>query len=86
MNNPLIDLLTPGARKILYAVYGLIGLAVGAIQVAYGAVSATTPGWFKIALAVYAFVGTAIGAVAASNVKQPAAAAPSAASAAPGTV
>lgn len=68
MVTPLTDILTPSARKKIYAVYALCGLLIGAVQVSFGAVNALTPDWLKIALALYAFVGTAIGATAASNV------------------
>ncbi|MGH3507815.1 MAG: hypothetical protein ACRDO2_11490 [Nocardioidaceae bacterium] len=69
MNNPLTDVLSPGARKMIYFAYALVGLGVGAVQAGYGSVNVATPDWLKITLAVYAFVGTFIGATAASNVK-----------------
>jgi hypothetical protein len=72
VNNPLTDVMTPRIRKIVYFLYALVGLAVGAIQAGYGAVNAAVPDWLKIALAVYAFLGIGIGATAGSNVKDPA--------------
>ncbi len=74
MVTPLTDILSPSARKKVYALYALCGLLIGAIQVSFGAVNTTTPDWLKVALALYAFIGTAIGATAASNVASPAAA------------
>lgn len=71
MSNLLVDVLSAEHRKVVYAVYALVGLVVGAFQVGYGAVDAAVPAWLKVTLAVYAFVGTAIGATAASNVKTP---------------
>jgi hypothetical protein len=68
MNNPLTDVLTPKARKLVYGIYAVLGLLIGAIQVGYGAASVSTPTWLKVALAVFAFVGTGIGAAAGSNV------------------
>ena len=55
-------------RQWIYIVYGLVGLIVGAIAVAYAAVDAAAPDWFRITLAVYALVGPAVGVTAGSNV------------------
>lgn len=63
--NILVEIVPPAARKYLYAAYALVGLVLGAVQVAYGI---TEPEWVTVALAVYGFVGTAFGATAASNV------------------
>jgi hypothetical protein len=71
VQNFLKDIVSPSSRRWVYAVYSLIGLALGCIQAGFGAVNAGTPDWLKICLAVYAFFGTAIGATAASNVTTP---------------
>jgi Trk-type K+ transport system membrane component len=68
MTNFLTDIIAAPKRKAVYAVYSIIGLAIGATQAGFGAVAYATPDWLKIFTAVYAFIGTAIGATAASNV------------------
>ena len=73
MANLLTDILPAGYRKVAYAVVALIGLILGAIQVAYGAASAGQPTWLTVALAVYAFVGGALGLTARANVQPDAA-------------
>lgn len=69
MANPLADILPPATRKKLYAVYALIGVVLGAIQVGYGAASAGQPTWLGVALAVYSFLGAPLGLTAYANVK-----------------
>ena len=66
--NPLTGILPAKARKYVYAVYALVGVALGAIQVGYGV---TEPQWLTVSLAVYAFLGAALGLTAASNVPSP---------------
>lgn len=69
MSNPLTDVIPAKARKYVYALWALVGLVLGAIQVYVAAQpDPTQPGWLNGALAVFAFVSTAIGATAASNV------------------
>ena len=63
----LKDIITPKARKPIYAVYAIIGLILGATQVGFSAAEAGQPVWLTVALAVFAFVGTALGFTAASN-------------------
>ena len=63
----LHDILTPEVRKPIYAIYALLGLVIGATQVAYSAAEAGQPTWLTVTLAVFAFVGTALGFTAASN-------------------
>lgn len=55
------------ARAIVYTIYGVLGLAVGATQVGYAAAEAGQPVWLTVTLAVYAFIGTGIGYTAATN-------------------
>ena len=69
--NPLVGILSPAARKTLYAVYGLAGLCVGAVQVWCASTSAHQPSWVDGGLAVLAYIGVALGFTAASNVPTP---------------
>lgn len=64
----LTDILTGKARKIIYAVYAVAGLVLGATQVGVLSVGGPQPVWLTVALAVFAYVGTAIGATAGANV------------------
>lgn len=63
----LKDIITPKARKPIYAVYAIVGLVLGATQVGFSAAESGQPVWLTVALAVFAFVGTALGFTAASN-------------------
>lgn len=65
----LTDILPANARKTLYAVYALVGVVLGAIQVAYLNIDGQ-PEWLTVALAVFGFLGTALGATAASNITE----------------
>jgi len=71
MSNPLSGILSPATRKALYAVYGVLGLAVGAVQAWCAASDAHQPSWLNGATAVLAYVGVALGFTAASNVPTP---------------
>lgn len=66
--NPLTSI-PPKVRKVLYLVYGVVGLVLGAFQVA--GVDAVGPVDVSTALAVYAYVGVALGFTAGSNVDTP---------------
>ena len=59
--------LPPEIRAKLYLGFAVVGVALGAIQVGYGAASVDQPTWLTVSLAVYAFVGPALGLTAASN-------------------
>lgn len=63
----LTDIIPAGARKTVYAVYALIGVALGGLQVGYTIAETPQPTWVKVAVGVFAYVGVAIGATAASN-------------------
>lgn len=65
--NPLTDILPPSARQVLYAVYALIGVVFGSLQIV---AQNGTPGfgWVATALVVFAYVGGAFGLTAGSNV------------------
>lgn len=68
MSNPLTDVIPAAARKYVYALFALIGLILGSVQVYIAAqADPTQPGWLNGALAVYAFVSVGIGFTAASN-------------------
>ena len=54
-------------RGPLYAIYAVIGVALGAIQVGFASANAGQPAWLTVALSVFAFLGGAIGYTAASN-------------------
>lgn len=51
----------PALRRKLYAVYGVIGLVLGATQVGFAAAEAGQPVALTVALAVYGFLGGAFG-------------------------
>lgn len=68
-DNVLVDLFGAQVRKIIYAVYALIGVVLGSVQVWTAAVDSAMPTWLKGALAVYAYVGGAIGLTAAANAR-----------------
>lgn len=60
------DFIPESARKWVYSVYGIIGLVLGAFQVAFAELG-DSPVWLGVALAVYTFVGGAVGLTALSN-------------------
>ena len=64
----LTNILPAPTRKVVYTLYSVVGLCIGAVQAGFGALDNATPAWMKVVLAVYAFIGTAVGATAASNV------------------
>lgn len=55
------------ARAVVYTIFGILGLGIGATQVGYAAAEAGQPTWLTVSLAVYAFLGTGIGYTAATN-------------------
>lgn len=59
----LVDIIPAELRKPIYAVYAVIGVVLGALQVALE----PDPAWLITALAVYTFLGGAIGALASAN-------------------
>lgn len=59
------------ARKIIYLVFSLIGLVLGAFQVWSTTPDHGAPSWLTGALAVYAFLGGALGFTARANVTPP---------------
>lgn len=65
--NPLAQI-PPAARRIVYTIYGFVGLGLAAVQVGYSAGRLAEPLWLIIALAVFGFLGTGIGATAVTHV------------------
>lgn len=64
--NPLAG--NAAARKLVYTLFWLAGLVIGALQVAYGAADgADVPGAVDVASAVFVFLGIAVGYQAAAN-------------------
>lgn len=57
------------ARKLIYAIYFIAGLILGAIQAAFGAMTGTpiAPEWLTVALAVYGYLGIPVGVLAVAN-------------------
>lgn len=51
----------PSLRRKLYAVYGVIGIVLGATQVGFSAAEAGQPVALTVALAVFGFLGGAFG-------------------------
>ena len=64
-------IMTPRVRRIAYAVYAIIGLALGAVQVGFAAAEAGQPVWLTVALAVFAFLGAGLGFTATTHTSVP---------------
>jgi heme O synthase-like polyprenyltransferase len=58
----------PEVRKVVYNVFTVLGIVLGAIQVGIAALAAAQPDWLTVSLAVYAFLGGALGITASTNV------------------
>lgn len=65
--NAIIPLMPKKARLTLYAIYGGLGIVIGAVQVGYAAAEVGQPTWLTVTLAVYAFLGGAFGYTATSQ-------------------
>lgn len=59
--------LSPAVRVYVYAVIGLVSLAVGAFQVGYAALDAPSPDWLTVALAVVPFLAAGLGYTAVTH-------------------
>ncbi len=57
----------PQVRRALYTTYAVLGVIIGAVQVAYTSGGSVQPTWLTVTLAVFGFLGTALGLTAASN-------------------
>lgn len=73
----LTDILPASARKRLYALLGLVGITLGAIQTAYQGIG-HQPSWVNVATLVLAYVAGALGFTAGANVPATAAVSPAA--------
>lgn len=62
------ELLSESRRKVVYIIYGFIGVGLGATQTAFVTAESSTPLWLTVALSVYMYIGGAFGLVAAQNV------------------
>lgn len=63
----LKDIIPAAWRKIVYAVYAVIGFIIGGVQVGYATAGEGQPEWLLVALAVLAYAGVALGIVAGAN-------------------
>lgn len=58
----------PNVRKVIYGIYIVVGVILGAIQVAFAAIEgAGQPDWLTVTLAVYAFLSVPVGSLALVN-------------------
>lgn len=57
----------PKVRAIVYYIFAVVGLLLGATQVGYSAAGYSQPVWLTVAFSVFGFLATALGLVAASN-------------------
>ena len=57
----------PKVRKVLYNIWGLIGLGLGAGQVGISAADVSQPKAFTVTLAVFAFLTAGFGFTAGQN-------------------
>ena len=67
MLNPL-TYFSAAQRQNIYLGYASVGIVLGAIMAAFGALSMALPEWLVATQAVYGYVGTATNLVAAANV------------------
>ena len=65
------DFIPASARRAVYATTALVGVLLGAVQVAYGAAEAGQPTWLTVALAVFAFLSGAVGFTARAHTGKP---------------
>lgn len=63
----LKDILPAKWRSVAYAVFAVLGLALGAVQVWFASAGAGQPGWLTPAMAVFAFVAAGFGFTANAN-------------------
>lgn len=61
------SLIPAKVRAIVYTIFGLVGVGVGAAQVGYLAARAEQPVWLIVAESVFAFLGTAFGYTAVTH-------------------
>jgi hypothetical protein len=63
--NPLAN--NPAARKLVYQLFWLVSLVLGAVAAWYGAADASIPDWYTPTAGVFAFVSAAVGYQASAN-------------------
>jgi len=63
----LLDVIPAPVRKVIYSVFGTLGVAVGGAQVAYSAAGQGQPTWLTVATAVLVFLGIPVSATALLN-------------------
>lgn len=54
-------------RDLAYALFGILGLALGATAVGFATAGVAFPVWFKVATAIYAFLGGPTALTARAN-------------------
>ena len=59
--------ITPKVRQVLYLVFALVGLALGATTVGFSTAEVPQPTWLKVAQAVLSFLAAGFGYTAASH-------------------
>ena len=59
--------LPPKVRAVLYYIFSIVGLTLGALWIGFSAAETAQPTWLTVALAVFAFLAPALGVTAASN-------------------
>lgn len=58
----------PNVRKVIYGIYIVAGVILGAVQVAFASIAgAGQPDWLTVSLAVYAFLSVPVGSLALVN-------------------
>ena len=57
------------ARAVIYAVYVVAVVIIGAVQVGYASLDMGQPAWLTAALAIVGYLGAPVGALAAVNTK-----------------
>jgi hypothetical protein len=67
----LTDIVSPAARKWLYAVYALVSTAIAATAVGFATANVDQPTWLLVFGAVWLFLGGAFGLTARANVNTP---------------
>src|SRR5699024_6787008 len=63
----IFEAIRPTTRRTAYYIYGLIGVAIGAIQLRSSAADLGQPTGRTVALAVFSFIGAAFGITAGQN-------------------
>lgn len=58
------------ARRVIYTLYVIAVLLIGAVQVAYAGAEAGTPVWVNVAQQVALYLGVPVGGLAAVNTKR----------------